>query len=205
MNWSPISLLSMGAVFGMFAGFYYWIGKITGLQYPETLGQIHFWMSAPLCAYFRRSRRSECALELSALKQLLLPLSKGIGNQHGVKRYEMSALHRKVLASYDPMDRLTNLIYYSGLSQEGSVSLAVKRREEVTRTSVVRVSCKFYTESPLLSGVMITFDHKNSRVLRDLIGNMQTLGLPKAGNSYGNRGSIVLTYPPIINGVSIHL
>lgn len=37
-------VLSMGAVFGMFAGFYYWIGKITGLQYPETLGQIHFWM-----------------------------------------------------------------------------------------------------------------------------------------------------------------
>lgn len=32
----------MGAVFASFAGFYYWIGKITGLQYPETLGQIHF-------------------------------------------------------------------------------------------------------------------------------------------------------------------
>jgi len=29
----------------MFAGFYYWIGKITGLQYPETLGQIHFWIT----------------------------------------------------------------------------------------------------------------------------------------------------------------
>ena len=38
-------VLSMGAVFGMFAGFYYWIGKITGLQYPETLGQIHFWIT----------------------------------------------------------------------------------------------------------------------------------------------------------------
>lgn len=37
-------VLSMGAVFGMFAGFYYWIGKISGLQYPETLGQIHFWL-----------------------------------------------------------------------------------------------------------------------------------------------------------------
>jgi len=38
-------VLSMGAVFGLFAGFYYWIGKITGLQYPETLGQIHFWLT----------------------------------------------------------------------------------------------------------------------------------------------------------------
>lgn len=30
--------------FGLFAGFYYWIGKISGYQYPETLGQIHFWL-----------------------------------------------------------------------------------------------------------------------------------------------------------------
>jgi len=37
-------VLSMGAVFAMFAGFYYWIGKISGLQYPESLGQIHFWI-----------------------------------------------------------------------------------------------------------------------------------------------------------------
>ncbi len=37
-------VLSMGAVFGIFAGWYYWIGKITGLQYPEALGQIHFWL-----------------------------------------------------------------------------------------------------------------------------------------------------------------
>jgi cytochrome c oxidase subunit 1 len=37
-------VLSMGAVFALFAAFYYWIGKITGLQYPETLGQIHFWL-----------------------------------------------------------------------------------------------------------------------------------------------------------------
>jgi len=37
-------VLSMGAVFGIFAGWYYWIGKITGYQYPEVLGQIHFWL-----------------------------------------------------------------------------------------------------------------------------------------------------------------
>merc|ERR1711951_214427 len=37
-------VLSMGAVFALFAGYYYWIGKITGYQYPETLGQIHFWL-----------------------------------------------------------------------------------------------------------------------------------------------------------------
>jgi heme/copper-type cytochrome/quinol oxidase subunit 1 len=37
-------VLSMGAVFAIFAGFYYWIAKITGLQYPEMLGKIHFWL-----------------------------------------------------------------------------------------------------------------------------------------------------------------
>jgi heme/copper-type cytochrome/quinol oxidase subunit 1 len=37
-------VLSMGAVFSIFAGWYYWIGKMTGLDYPEILGQIHFWL-----------------------------------------------------------------------------------------------------------------------------------------------------------------
>jgi len=36
-------VLSMGAVFGIFAGFYYWFNKMTGLEYSEILGQIHFW------------------------------------------------------------------------------------------------------------------------------------------------------------------
>ncbi|HXQ50854.1 MAG TPA: cytochrome c oxidase subunit I [Stellaceae bacterium] len=36
-------VLSLGAVFGIFAGFYYWIGKMSGRQYNETFGRIHFW------------------------------------------------------------------------------------------------------------------------------------------------------------------
>jgi cytochrome c oxidase subunit 1 len=36
-------VLSMGAVFALFAAFYFWIGKITGRPYNELLGQIHFW------------------------------------------------------------------------------------------------------------------------------------------------------------------
>nr|SYZ47160.1 2935d21f-87f2-4ee1-aefc-66d9a481369c [Plasmodiophora brassicae] len=35
--------LSMGAMFLLFAGFYLWIGKISGYKYPERLGKIHFW------------------------------------------------------------------------------------------------------------------------------------------------------------------
>ena len=36
-------VMSIGALFGVFAGFYYWIGKMSGRQYPETLGKIQFW------------------------------------------------------------------------------------------------------------------------------------------------------------------
>jgi len=36
-------VLSMGAVFAMFAGFYFWTPKIIGLTYNELLGRIHFW------------------------------------------------------------------------------------------------------------------------------------------------------------------
>jgi cytochrome c oxidase subunit 1 len=38
-------VLSLGAVFAIFGGFYYWIGKMCGRQYPERLGKIHFWIT----------------------------------------------------------------------------------------------------------------------------------------------------------------
>jgi cytochrome c oxidase subunit 1 len=38
-------VLSLGAMFGIFAGFYYWVGKMSGHQYPEQLGKIHFWLT----------------------------------------------------------------------------------------------------------------------------------------------------------------
>jgi heme/copper-type cytochrome/quinol oxidase subunit 1 len=34
---------SMGAVFGLFAGFYYWTPKIVGRNFSDFLGKIHFW------------------------------------------------------------------------------------------------------------------------------------------------------------------
>jgi cytochrome c oxidase subunit 1 len=36
--------MSLGATFAIFCGFYYWFGKISGRQYNETLGKIHFWL-----------------------------------------------------------------------------------------------------------------------------------------------------------------
>ena len=37
-------VLSLGAVFSLFAGFYYWFAKMSGRQYNEFLGQVHFWL-----------------------------------------------------------------------------------------------------------------------------------------------------------------
>jgi len=37
-------VLSMGAVSAIFAGWYFWMARITGLQYPEILGKYHFWL-----------------------------------------------------------------------------------------------------------------------------------------------------------------
>lgn len=37
-------VLSLGAVFAIFSGFYYWLPKITGIMYNETWAQVHFWL-----------------------------------------------------------------------------------------------------------------------------------------------------------------
>ena len=36
-------MLSMGAAFAIFGGFYYWVGKVSGRPYPEFWGKVHFW------------------------------------------------------------------------------------------------------------------------------------------------------------------
>ena len=38
-------VLSLGAVFAIFAGWYFWFPKITGYMYNETLGKLHFWIT----------------------------------------------------------------------------------------------------------------------------------------------------------------
>jgi cytochrome c oxidase subunit 1 len=38
-------VLSLGAVFTIFAGWYYWFPKMTGYMYNETIGKVHFWLT----------------------------------------------------------------------------------------------------------------------------------------------------------------
>ena len=37
-------VLSLGAVFAIFGGWYYWFPKMTGYMYNETIGKVHFWL-----------------------------------------------------------------------------------------------------------------------------------------------------------------
>ena len=37
-------VMAIAAIFAMFGGFFYWIGKMSGRQYNETLGKIQFWI-----------------------------------------------------------------------------------------------------------------------------------------------------------------
>ncbi|MEJ6391269.1 cytochrome c oxidase subunit I [Gymnodinialimonas ulvae] len=37
-------VMSLGAVFGIFAAVYYWMAKMSGRQYPEWAGKLHFWV-----------------------------------------------------------------------------------------------------------------------------------------------------------------
>lgn len=37
-------VMSLGAVFALFAGIYYWFAKMSGHQYPEWAGKLQFWM-----------------------------------------------------------------------------------------------------------------------------------------------------------------
>ena len=37
--------MSLGAVFTIFAGFYYWFGKMSGKMYSSFLGKLHFWLT----------------------------------------------------------------------------------------------------------------------------------------------------------------
>src|SRR6187200_759648 len=38
-------VLSLGAVFGIFAGWYYWFPKMSGYMYSEFIGKLHFWVT----------------------------------------------------------------------------------------------------------------------------------------------------------------
>jgi heme/copper-type cytochrome/quinol oxidase subunit 1 len=78
-------VLSMGAVFSIFAGFYFWFAKVTGCQYDEQKGQIHFWMCAPLRFYSTLLTVRECTYMLT--KCSVRTLTWGTVLKHELQSY----------------------------------------------------------------------------------------------------------------------
>lgn len=194
-------VLSMGAVFGLFAGFYYWIGKISGLQYPETLGQIHFWLCAPFRVLFSMFTRCKRALKTNfALKQLQELYFKEEGEKHEGKRTEIATVYQKGLASYDSMDRLTNLNYYRELSQKGiyhqwlryiSMGQPLPTAERVVVfTQTIHINQMVARRTPSLLKDCVYFFY-GSKILRNMIGIVRNSGYPKALKGNGYRTSIL--------------
>jgi cytochrome c oxidase subunit I len=75
-------VLSLGAVFAIFAGFYYWIGKMTAAQYPEPAGQ------DPFLAHLHRRQPDLLPAALPRPRRHAAPLSRLSGRlrrlEHGV-------------------------------------------------------------------------------------------------------------------------
>jgi retron-type reverse transcriptase len=191
----------MGAVFGLFAGFYYWIGKISGLQYPETLGQIHFWLCAPFRVLFSMFTRCKRALKTNfALKQLQELYFKEEGEKHEGKRTEIATVYQKGLASYDSMDRLTNLNYYRELSQKGiyhqwlryiSMGQPLPTAERVVVfTQTIHINQMVARRTPSLLKNCVYLEN-GSKILRNMIGIVRNSGYPKALKGNGYRTSIL--------------
>ena len=187
----------MGAIFGIFAAFYFWVSKITGCQYPEWHGQVHFWTCAPL--YELLSLLTECkfALGSMAIKHPLEPNFKEDGEKQGEKRIDVTPDYRKDCASYSFMDRLTNLNYYQRLSQEGHISTGASVYVKATEVYNVLTFCRSYAESSLPSEVSGNVWKKpnnacnDSKILTNLNGIARTVGLPNERTLYGNRMSVV--------------
>ena len=77
-------VLSMGAVFALFGGFYYWIGKMTGYAYPEELALAHFWtMMIGVYRKFKLASIKKLGLMLETLKIL-----SDVNSNHFIEKFK---------------------------------------------------------------------------------------------------------------------
>jgi hypothetical protein len=198
----------MGAIFGIFAAFYFWVSKITGCQYPEWHGQVHFWSCAPLCVLISILTKCKCVWGSMTLKHPLELGPKGPSEKQEEKRIDVTPDYIKYPASYHSMDRLTNLIHYQRLSQKGHISTGATVYDKATEVYNDRTFCRSSTKSSLQSedtcknnnSIQNTCD--GSKVLRNVFGIVRTVGLPNEQKLYGNRISVNHSRQPLSTAVN---
>ena len=83
----------MGAVFALFAGFYFWTPKIIGLTYNEFLGKVHFWTLF-------------AGVNLTFFPQHFLGLAG---------MFEMTSITKNILFEYGDVFLYSTCIYFSYL------------------------------------------------------------------------------------------
>ena len=68
-------VLSMGAVFALFSGWYFWIPKMLGLDYNIMLSKVHFWILfiSFICIYRFTKKKNFVAVFETLRKKLYIP------------------------------------------------------------------------------------------------------------------------------------
>ena len=111
-------VLSMGAVFGIFAGLYFWLSLMTGLSYNEARGQLHFYLCAPFNARLPTNTFIGIAAVCIAVKALVACVDGNVGVwsplEWDARVRDLWDLGCTPSYLYSYTDRLTNLIHSAG-------------------------------------------------------------------------------------------
>ena len=194
----------MGAVFGLFAGFYFWTPKIIGLNYNETLAKIHFWIM-----FIGVSLRGR-VFELGARFFNQLAKQGGEGNTPNIPedfivffknvkedKKVVYKLLRKKAGVYVFINNITNKIYVGS-----SINLTKRmvsyyyhyNSDKPSKIVIIRAMKKYGLENFSLG--IIEFCVQDPKICLNLEQKWIDLYKPKynvlsiAGNSYGFKHSI---------------
>ena len=143
-------VLSLGAVFSLFAGFYYWIGKMSGRQYNETLRQDPF---------LDDLHRRQPDLLPDALPRARRHAAAHQRLSRCVRRLELRGLDRRLhLLRRDPVVRLRRLPHLARRQEGGGQSLGSRGRRRWNgrcprrRPSIPTRSCRTSRPPPGIDG-----------------------------------------------------
>lgn len=171
----------MGAVFALFAGFYYWTPKIVGRSFSDLLGKIHFWT---LFIGVRQTedflkRQKDCIIRQGKVLHLYLSSIAALKKQpeefihyfHNVKESKKDIYKnlRKKAGVYVFINNINNKIYVGS-----SVNLTSRmanyyyyyNSDKLSKIFIIRAMKKYGLENFSL-GIMVFCD-KNPKTCLDL-------------------------------------